>query len=533
MSYKTLKIIRVVVGLIFFLAITALFVDFRDLVPERFMKSATFLQFVPSLLKFITIQGIAGIGFILVLILTVLFGRVYCSTICPLGIMQDIINYFSQKLKSKKAKRFHFKKPLNVIRYPVLIIVVLFYVAGSIFLINWLDPYSTYGRFTTYFFKPVIVGINNGISAVLKNYDIFFLYPVHPVPLRWGLYIFPALLFVVILYLTFTRGRLFCNTVCPVGVLLGFVSKFSIFKIGIKTSTCINCGKCEHVCKAECVDFKQHHVDMSRCVGCFNCLSVCPTDAAGYYLYSKPLKKNKPVEKSNKEHTGKFDPGKRKFIAGIASYLVGLSGLSFSAFATKVNKNDNLKVIHRKTPVSPPGSLSIERFTTACTACTLCVSACPTKVLQPSFLEYGFLSIMQPRMDYLSGYCNFDCTKCSEVCPTGAILPVDLEKKQTTQLGIAHFVKQNCVVYTESSDCGACSEHCPTKAVHMIPYKNGLVIPEVTENICVGCGACEFACPVDPPHKAIYVEGNPEHQAAQKPKQEKLEEVDDSEDFPF
>ncbi len=215
-----------------------------------------------------------------------------------------------------------------------------------------------------------------------------------------------------------------------------------------------------------------------------------------------------------------------------------MTGIAALASSDETVNEEDLKPAQRDVPVSPPGSFSIDNFTSACTACTLCVSACPTHVLQPSFLEYGLLGIMQPRMDYIAGYCNFDCTKCSEVCPTGAISPIELKKKKTTQLGIAKFVKQNCVVETEGTDCGACAEHCPTKAVRMVPYMNNISIPKVTDDLCIGCGACEYACPLEPKYKAIYVNGNEVHQKATEPEIEEITEPKEpeegaSEEFPF
>jgi len=140
---------------------------------------------------------------------------------------------------------------------------------------------------------------------------------------------------------------------------------------------------------------------------------------------------------------------------------------------------------------------------------------------------------MQPRMDYKSGYCTFECTICSEVCPSGAIVKQELESKKTIQLGKVNFIKENCVVYTQKTDCGACAEHCPTKAVMMVDYKGNLKIPEVTNKYCVGCGACEYACPTKP-YKAIYVDGNLEHQTAEQKPTEKLDQkIDYKEEFPF
>ena len=183
--------------------------------------------------------------------------------------------------------------------------------------------------------------------------------------------------------------------------------------------------------------------------------------------------------------------------------------------------------------MSPPGSISTEHFTSTCTACHLCISSCPTKVLQPSLTEWGMFNIFQPFMDYNTSFCNYECNVCSDVCPTGAIIPIIAEKKKLTQLGKAIFVKENCIVETENTACGACSEHCPTKAVQMVDYKNGLKIPEVTDKYCIGCGACEFACPVRP-FKAIYVDAHLVHRVAEKKPTEKLDQnIDYKEEFPF
>ena len=191
----------------------------------------------------------------------------------------------------------------------------------------------------------------------------------------------------------------------------------------------------------------------------------------------------------------------------------------------------------RTYPVSPPGSVSIAHFTSLCTACHLCVSTCPSRVLVPSFLAYGFQGMMQPQQDFQTSHCNFDCTVCAQVCPSGAILPLAKERKNRTQVGAAKFIKGNCVVFTDNTNCGACSEHCPTKAVHMVPYlsqsEKKLVIPEVNATVCIGCGGCEHACPTIP-YKAIYVDGNPVHKLAEKPVVTPLmQQPDTGEDFPF
>jgi ferredoxin len=222
---------------------------------------------------------------------------------------------------------------------------------------------------------------------------------------------------------------------------------------------------------------------------------------------------------------------RRDFIVQIAAWVAALAGSAVGQNKI-VPKKPSKIITGSKYPVSPPGSAGVENFTDSCTACHLCISACPTQVLQPSFLEYGFLGMMQPRMDYKTAFCDFECVICTQVCPSGAILPTALATKKLLQLGKAKFEKDNCIVYTEKTDCGACAEHCPTKAVTMVPHEN-LKAPEVKDEFCIGCGACEYACPTKP-YKAIFVESNLVHQKAEKKKVEKIEKkIDYKDDFPF
>ena len=308
---------------------------------------------------------------------------------------------------------------------------------------------------------------------------------------------------------------------------MGLVSKLSVFKIQIDNESCTRCGKCSVVCKSGCIDVKIKKVDFDRCVGCFNCLGSCENDSIGYKSSLARQKKIHPakveVDIPKRENLAKA------FSLGLA--FIGIRGLKTSDNPKVTNKKPTTIPEEKEYPVSPPGSISLRHFTDSCTACHLCISACPTNVLQPSLFEYGISGLMQPTMDYGANYCNYDCTVCSEICPTGAIMSLTLEKKHTTQIGTVNFIKENCVVHSENTACGACAEHCPTKAVRMVPFKGNLTIPEIDEEICVGCGACEHACPVRP-YKAIFVDGNPEHLVAKKPEVEELD-VEIQEDFPF
>ncbi|MDR2036961.1 MAG: 4Fe-4S binding protein [Bacteroidales bacterium] len=527
-----LKPVRVVISIAMLVAVGFLFLDFSSSIPSFWFRTLTWLQFVPSLISFLTTLGhglaITAYGFLVILLLTLLFGRVYCSYICPLGIFQDVVSWISKKTKKKKF-RFRFAPPKSWLRYSILIIVCLSLLTGSIFLVNLLDPYSNFGRFMSDFFKPLYTVGNNLLVKIFEAAGSYALYPVKIVMADPYALVVPALMLVLVIWFSFRKGRLYCNAVCPVGTLLGLVSKVSLFKIKIDESGCNQCGKCMFACKSQCIDVKQQKIDFSRCVGCGNCLSACDRNSIRYSLATP--------KKSKIEQT---DQSKRRFVAGSLLLMAAFSGLSIKAFSQKKNKNKgekgsgigtgNQEVIRAHT-VCPPGSLGLDHFTTTCTACHLCVSACPTGVLKPSFLEYGFFGMMQPYMDYQASFCNFECVKCTEVCPNKAILPLTKEEKIITQIGVVRFIKQNCIVYTDETSCGSCSEHCPTQAVKMVPYKGELTIPEVNPDICVGCGACEYACPVTP-YKAIIVDGCEKHQVAQKPKEEALEEKP-LEDFPF
>ena len=235
---------------------------------------------------------------------------------------------------------------------------------------------------------------------------------------------------IVLVSLSYKKGRLFCNTICPVGTLLGLISKFSIFKIVINEDSCKGCGKCEKVCKAECIDSASKEVDFTRCVSCFNCFESCPTDGLKYSYKFMPVKKSNDRDKT-----------KRDFIKKTAVYIFGFSMLAKAQEKIKVYTQNKI-IPERKLPVSPPGSSSIEAFNDKCTACHLCVTACPTQVLQPSFLEYGFTGMLQPHMNNFKGFCNFECTICGQVCPNGAIQPLKLEDKKLTQIGKAPNITQ-------------------------------------------------------------------------------------------
>lgn len=518
MKHSLLRKIRIVVSISFFLLTSILFLDIAIFFPTGFFSYVTFFQFVPSVIKFVNLFIPSSVGFIIVLVITYLYGRVYCSSICPLGTVQDIVSHIArQKMKKKK---FIYSKEYFWLRYVILSLTILSIFSGQLLLINLLDPYSNFGRILSQLFNPAVNVINNFAAFTLEKLNIYYLYPIEIKSGYFVAVLFPLFFLSVVFYLSYKRGRLYCNTICPVGTLLGIFSKFTIFKLKIDKTTCEGCGNCSKVCKSECIALKSKTIDFSRCVACYNCLDVCPSDSIKYQLISSDNIQNN----TNKS--------RRDFLSRTSMFFIGLTTTALSQIKIMPQKESKVPVIKNYVS-SPPGSGSIEHFTSNCTACHLCITACPTRVLQPSITEYGIFSIFQPFMDYKTNYCNYDCIACSQVCPTSAILPLTSDEKKKIQIGKVKFVEDNCIVKTENTACGACSEHCPTKAVMMVDYKGNLKIPEVANKYCVGCGACEYACPTKP-YKAIYVDGNLIHQIAEKKDVEKLDQnINYKEEFPF
>ncbi len=515
-----LKKIRVIVALLFFFTISLIFLDYINVIPSSVYDYVLWLQFIPSLTKFVNTLTVSAGGFLIVLLSVLFFGRVYCSSVCPLGTLQDFISRISQKLFG--VSYFNWSEEHKWIRYPVLILSILSIPLIGMFIIGLLDPFSNFGRILTNLFYPVILLLNNVLSSLFESIGLYLIYPVDIRAISLVGLLFSIIILSVLIVMASKRGRLFCNTICPLGTFLGFISKVSLYKIKIKEEDCESCGACETVCKAECINADSKEINFERCVVCFNCFRECPTTAINYY------KQNLLVS----DNTIQFKADRRIFLNKLYYIVIGLGSFGFTQIKIIPEKESTVP-IKKNVPVSPPGSNSIDHFTSTCTACHLCVAVCPTKVLQPSILHYGLEGLLQPRMDYLTNYCNYECVECMMVCPTGALQKLLIEDKKLTQLGKSKFIKENCIVDTERKECGACSERCPTKAVRMIPYENNLHIPDIKNEYCIGCGACEFACPTRP-YKAIYVEGNPKHLIAEKPPAEILDKkIDYEEEFPF
>ena len=552
-----LRKIRITLAAICFVAVTLLFLDFTGTLHLWFGWLAK-IQFLPAVLalNFVVIA--------ILLVLTLLFGRIYCSVICPLGIFQDCVSNLSSRRKGKKA-RFSYSKEIKWLRYGVLVLFVIALVAGLNALVALLAPYSAYGRMVQSLLAPVWQWGNNLLAWIAERQDSYAFVTKEVWLKSLPTLIVAAVTFIVVVVLAWRNGRTYCNTICPVGTTLSFFSRFAMFRPVIDKSKCKSCRACERKCKAACIDVDNHKIDYSRCVDCFDCIDSCRLGALKYRFawgggvgsgstgaktpqnapvgskmtsdeskngqnrssaalspVAEPVEVTEPVVRQDSPTIEATDKGRRAFLVGGATVIGGslLSSIPMRAEDDEIKdkKRDGgfaevlpKKAPNRKTPITPFGSESVEKFYKHCTACQLCVTVCPNNVLRPSSrLEH----LMQPEMSFEKGYCRPECVKCSEVCPAGAILKITPEEKTEWKVGTAGVDYDLCVVNRDGVSCGNCARHCPVGAIRMVKKnpddEKSPRIPSVNEEKCIGCGACENLCP-SRPISAITVNGYSVH----------------------
>lgn len=489
-----LRKIRISLATIMLIGITWLFVDFTG-TAHHWLSWMPKMQLLEAVLA-LNVAVIVGLA-----IATLLLGRIYCSVVCPLGILQDLFGRMGRKAKKN---RYSYSKEVRWLRYPVLVVFVAALLTGVGSIVQLLAPYSAFGRIATTLLQPLWKMGNNVLATIAERQDSYAFYHVETaVPNIITVSAIAAVTLVVLALLAWRNGRTYCNTICPVGTVLSFLSRFSWLKIHFDAEKCRNCSLCSKNCKASCIDYKTHRVDYSRCVVCGNCIESCKFGALTY--------DSKKVQASSKQ--ADEAPGSRR------SFLLATAMLTTAAMAQQKEKmmDGGLAEIEdkvapeRQTPLTPPGSRSRQDFEQRCTGCQLCVSECPNQVLRPST---DLLHLMMPTVSYELGYCRPECNRCSQVCPAGAIKPLALEDKASTQIGHAVWIKKNCVPLTDGVECGNCARHCPVGAIEMVPAdpddEEGPYVPAVNEARCIGCGACENLCPARP-FSAIYVEGHEVH----------------------
>lgn len=463
--------------------------------------------------------GIASLIVIAILAFSLIFGRLFCSVLCPLGTAQELVwrigNFFRRGAKNggfqNGRDRLNYKTPPRLRRL-VLLATGAGLAAGFFPLMLAADPISNFGR-----------GMG-AVRALMEGGALF--------TIAIGL---PLL---AILAAAFFRGRAFCAW-CPVGQTLGLFSRAAPFGIKITSggaNGCISCGICEKKCPVGCIDSKEKRVDGDRCVLCFSCQAACPRLSAAY-----GFRPGSRTAASDAEARRVFLRGAgRASLFCSAVYLFG-PNIAFALRRVKGSSPEQAGPVKADSadyagaggtfPLLPPGAKDIQHYRAHCTGCQACVASCPVGIIKAG-------ASPQPTLDYSKECCQYNCTDCGNICPSGAISRLSIEKKHRTRLAMSALNFDNCVVNTKRNACGACAEVCPTKAILMQPFTesgiSSLTRPVFDERYCIGCGACLVACPAVP--RAFTIRGV-EHQvlADLRPEQETGEVlvIPKTEEFPF
>ena len=490
-----LKKLRVALAVVFWVGITLLLLDFTGVL-HHYLGWMAKIQFLPAVLA-LNVGVIVGL-----VLLTLLFGRVYCSVICPLGVFQDAVSHLGTL---GKKQPYHHRKEHPWLRYGVWVLFVVCLVAGIQVAVAILAPYSAYGRMVQELLQPIYLWGNNLLALIAERVGSYSFYEKEVWMRSLPTFIIALVTLGIIIALAFRGGRTYCNDICPVGTTLSFFSRFAMFRPVIDTEKCKHCKACEHHCKASCIAIGKEsaQIDYSRCVDCFDCIGACKFDALKYrFAWGK------------KKETSQADNGRRAFMTGTAVALGAAALKGVEARAQEIAKKTDggfARVLpkqapEREVPLTPPGSRSVKDFYRHCTGCQLCVAECPNNVLRPSTdLEH----LMQPQMSYEKGFCRPECTRCSELCPAGAIEKITREEKTQYHIGTAQVNPELCLMATGKSACGKCSQACPSGAIKLVAYGENR-IPAIAEEVCTGCGACEYLCPVRP-ISAITVNGKYQH----------------------
>lgn len=516
--------IRTTLAVVFWVLITWLLLDFTG-AAHTYLGWMARIQFMPAVLAL-------NVGALLFIVaLTLLLGRIYCSVICPLGVMQDAI----ARLRRKRFK-YRYSEARNILRYACLAFAGLMLMLNLGWAASLLMPYGTYGRIVGSLVAPLYKMGNNALAGLAEHYDSYAFYSVDVWVKSLPALVVSLVMLVVIGLLAWRGGRTWCNTVCPVGTLLGLIARRPLYRPVIDTSRCNGCGLCARSCKSACIDSKSHLVDMSRCVMCGDCEDACTRGAIRIGTL-KPVGNAAPTAAPADAAPAHDNPAAQEGVDnGRRAVLTSVAVLASTALLHAEDKTTDggLALIERKqkpmrrTLITPPGSLSARNMRQHCITCQLCIDACPNDVLRPSSKADR---LMQPEVSYERGYCRPECNRCSQVCPTGAIQPVTVEERTAIQVGHAVWTRDLCIPVRDGKTCGLCARKCPAQAIQMVPLVQGvhfdgrrwldadnqpipreqaLLIPVVNEEVCIGCGVCENLCP-SRPLSAIHVEGHEVH----------------------
>jgi len=441
-----------------------------------------------------------GFWAVLVLVLTLFLGRVFCGFICPFGTLHHITGAIRPAFKGTRRITANEKRSSQRVKYFILIAAVVAALLG----LNWvglLDPIAFLFRGMALAVVPAVGDALREAFHAMAQSDVkilnllsygaevlvapIFGYEAKAYQTAW----FIGILFLVVLFLNRIRPRFWCRTLCPLGALLGVCSRFSVLRLEKYPDKCTDCRRCQLACQGAASPMPGDKWETSECLMCFNCFGNCPEDALSFRLALRwPPAANQPP-----------DMGRRALLGGV---VAGISLPFLGRLDGQIHKTADPRLIR------PPGSIPEEEFLTLCQRCGLCMKVCPTNVIHPALSEAGMAGFWTPRLIMTQGYCEYTCTLCSSVCPTGAIGKITAAEKiqKPIKIGSAYVDRGRCLPWSGNAPCIVCEEHCPTspKAIYLIgsvvaaPDGKTLQVqlPYVDLHRCVGCGICENKCPV-------------------------------------
>jgi len=434
---------------------------------------------------------------VLILGLTFVMGRFFCSYICPMGTTIDITDRLVCSGERGKIRTSPEWLPLlRIVKY-----LVLFFILGSalmgISLVFLASPLSLITRLYGLVIFPVFellgdIGLNiiRGAGDLL-GITIFPYASIH-VP-RYDLQWLIVGSFIIIFGCAVFSPRFWCRYICPAGALFALCAKRPLLR-RVVDEKCIRCGLCQSECPMGAIPEDPLETTYSECIACLKCVKVCPVDAVGFMYSGK--------ESVNNGYG--FSKDRRKLIyAGIfgaATALISMTGLR------RLNNTGDPGQIVPPSLIRPPGAVPEADFLARCIRCGECMKVCPTNTLQPIGLVAGFTALASPVITPQIGPCEPLCNICGQVCPTGAIRALSASEKIWARVGTAYIVKHKCLAWEFDRECLICDEVCPFDAISLKRVEGlNVAVPFVDEDRCNGCGFCEYYCPVIS-QKAIVVE---------------------------
>ncbi len=428
---------------------------------------------------------------IITVVITVFLGRMFCGWACPLGTLNNIVGSLKRGKSPARSRNWH------RVKYLILIGIV----ASSIFTlqpVGFMDPlsflirsfsvsiypwfnYAVRSAFdAVYTTNPIgISAVSEPLYSVLKKSILSF---------NQTFYLqssFIGAIFLIVLGLNFIERRFWCRYLCPLGALLGLLSRFSLLKRSVSEG-CTACGACSNVCAGAASPEIKGQWKYMECYYCWNCDDVCPNKAVNFGFEGK------------KATPAAMVLGRRRIIISALSGVAAVPLVRITPLHTANAKNPIL--------LRPPGALDEKEFLVRCVKCGECMKVCITNGLQPTLLEAGLEGVWSPMLVPRIGYCEYRCTLCGQVCPTGAIKRLQLEEKAKIKIGLAMIDKGRCLPWAHGRSCIVCEEVCPTpkKAIWFEEVRArgrhgesmALKQPHVDLELCIGCGICEAKCPV-------------------------------------